>query len=111
LIHKVSKCCLDLHKQIAKFPKPDRFTLGVRIENLILDLIELILLTKSKTGTSQLLILNKADLKLQTIKLMARIAYEAKAIPTGTYAKDEERLIEIGRIIGGWLKEAKTKEI
>lgn len=75
----------------------------------MLDLIELILLAKSKAGQSQLLILNKVDLKLQTIKLMVRIAYEGKAIPTGTYAKDEEQLIEIGCIIGGWLKQIQTK--
>ncbi|MFH1170250.1 MAG: four helix bundle protein [Candidatus Vogelbacteria bacterium] len=103
-------CYLTLHQQAIKFPKPDRFTLGTRLENLMLDLIELVLLTKSKTGLSQMLLLNKTDIKLQTIKLMVRLSYEAKSLPTSAYAKIEEQLLELGRLIGGWLKQTKTEK-
>src|SRR3989344_535328 len=101
LIHKLSECYLNLHRRTSKFPKPDRYTLGRRIENLMLDLIELVLLAKTKTGPSQPLILNKADLKLQTLKLMVRIAHQAKDLSNGAYAKLEEQLLEIGCLIGG----------
>ena len=111
MVHKLGECYLAWHKQATKLPKPDRFTLGVRVENLMLDLIELILLAKSKTATSQLLILNKADLKLQTLKLMVRIAHEARALSDIAYAKHEERLLEIGCLVGGWLKQIQNKEV
>lgn len=75
----------------------------------MLDLIELVLLAKSKIGVSQQLLLNKADLKLQTLKLIVRIAHQAKDLSDGAYAKLEEQLLEIGCLIGGWLKQTQTK--
>ncbi len=76
----------------------------------MLEFVELVLLAKSKTGLSQILLLNKSDIKLQTIKLVVRLSYEAKALPTSAYSKIEEQLLELGRLIGGWLKQTKTEK-
>lgn len=65
------------------------------------------LLAQTKENASKLLILNKTDLKVKTIKLFVRMAYEMKSIDQRKYLLLEERLIEIGKMIGGWIKSTK----
>ena len=88
-------------------PKKDRYTLAIRLEQTTLEILELLFLARTKTGAGKLLILNKADTKLQLLKLFVRQSAELKSIPAGTYADLEGRLLEIGRILGSWLKTAK----
>ena len=109
LIHKLYQYYVTLYKFTALFPKKDRFTLGVRIEKETLELFELILLARTKSGTSEALILNKADLKLKLIKLFVRLAYDVKVMPQQKYIDLEGRLVEIGKILGGWIKKTKLK--
>lgn len=80
------------------------------MEETALEILELALLARTKTGAGQLLILNKVDIKLKMLKLFIRLAAELKAMPTGTYAELEGRLLEIGRLLGGWLKTAKGRD-
>jgi hypothetical protein len=90
------------------FPKKDRFTLGQRCENLILEVIELTLLAHSKSQkSSKLLILNKIDIKLKFLKYLIRACMDTKAISDKKYVFFEESLQEIGKMLGGWIKSIK----
>ncbi len=91
-------------------PKRDRYTLGVRMENLLLEIYELAFLARTKSGASQLLILNKMDIKLSLLKVFVRLSAELETIPAGTYANVEGRFLEIGKLLGGWLKTAKGRD-
>jgi len=99
-----------LYAGVKTLPKKDRYTLGVRMEETALEILELCLLARTKIGPGQLLILNKVDIKLKMLKLFIRLAAELKAFSTGTYADLESRLLEIGKILGGWIKTAKGRE-
>lgn len=91
-------------------PKKDRYTLGIKLEKLILDLLETLFLAKSKFGASKMLLLNNADLKLKVIMLMIRLSSKVKAITDNKYLHLEGKALEIGRMLGGWIKsEYKTK--
>jgi len=81
----------------------------MRIEQNILEVLELFLLAQTKEKSSKSLILNKADLKIKTVKLFVRMAYEIKAIDQKKYLLLEERLLEIGKMLGGWIKHTNTK--
>jgi len=94
-------------------PKRDRYALGLKIEQQTLDFFELIMMAYVKTGQSKLLILQKADLKLKMIKLFVRLAHDIKVMPTKRYIELEEKLLELGKMLGGWIKSLnalKTKE-
>ena len=41
--------------------------------------------------------------------MMTRVAYEVKAMPQSRYIMSEEKLLEIGRILGGWTKQVQAK--
>ena len=100
---------LRLYQSVALFPKRDRYTLGVRLESQILELLELFLLAETKDGSSKLLILKKADNQIRLLKILIRLAYEVKALPQNKYIAHEEKFLEIGRMLGGWLRQTKLK--
>ncbi len=108
IFHKVNQLYLAAHNRILKCPKPTRYSLGTRIENTILELIELLYLAQSKQGVSRLLILNKADITLKMLTTHLRLAYKTKSINDAGFASLSEQVIEIGRMIGGWIKDTKN---
>ena len=67
------------------------------------------MLAREKTGASKLLILKKADFKITMMKLFCRLAFDLKAMQERWYIEAEEKLIEIGKMLGGWIKYANTK--
>lgn len=90
------------------FPKPDRYSLGVKIENVVLEIIELLYLAQSKQGASRLLILNKADITLKMLTAHLRLAYKTKSINDAGFAALSEQVVEIGKMVGGWIRATKN---
>ena len=109
VFHKVSQLYLAAHERVLKFPKPTRYSLGARIENTILELIETLYLAQSKQGASRLLILNKADITLKMLTSHLRLAYKTESINDAGFASLSEKVLEIGSMVGGWLKETKAQ--
>ncbi len=68
------------------------------------------MLAREKTGASKKLILKKADFKITIIKLFCRLAFDLKVLQEKHYIEAEEKLLELGRMLGGWIKhEEKAK--
>ncbi len=110
-IHKTILFYILIHNNIEKFPKRDRYTIGKRLEENILETIELTLLAKSKNQASCLLILNKIDTKLKFIKILIRIGHNIKAIDQNKFIYLQEQTIELGKILGGWIKNTKQNPL
>ena len=96
------------YKYSQKFPKKDRYTIAQKAESNILETLELLFLANSKTTKSRLLILNKVDVKLKILKVLIRLAYDIKAIDQKTYIRLQAQLQEIGRMLGGWIKQTQN---
>ncbi|OHA56835.1 MAG: hypothetical protein A2114_02030 [Candidatus Vogelbacteria bacterium GWA1_51_14] len=67
------------------------------------------ILAENKTGSSKLLIIQKADVNAKILKYLLRLAYEIKALPESKYISSEMKLVEIGKMLGGWIKSIKLK--
>lgn len=98
-----------IYLSIKYFPKKDQYALGIRIENMALEILELALLARAKSGLSRMLILKKLDLKLKILKLMIRLASDLKILSTSRYISLQEKALEIGKMLGGWIKKLDTK--
>ncbi|ODA44246.1 hypothetical protein THER_1014 [Thermodesulfovibrio sp. N1] len=44
------------------------------------------------------------DIKIEELKFLLRFAHERRYMSHKSYSHSSERLIEIGRILGGWIK-------
>ena len=108
IYHKLEVLYLAAHKRLLKFPKPSRYSVGSRIENTLLEIIELAYLGASKKGPSLLLILNKADVLLKILRVHLRLAHKTECLNDAGFAELSEKTIEIGKLLGGWIRNTKA---
>lgn len=96
----------DLYKtfylEIKKWPKPERYNLGRKCEEIILEILEN-LLTASRLQTKHSNLF-RANIKLQMLKKLIRLGKDIQVINNKKYIFLEKELFEIGRMLGGWLK-------
>lgn len=88
-------------------PKKDRYSIGLKIEKSTLDLLEFTITAGDAQSSEKLTALSRASVKLDFLKLLVRLSCDIKAIDKKKYLRIEEKLQEIGRMLGGWLKSIK----
>ena len=91
--------------QIAKFPRIHRFTVGDRMEEKLLDLLDDLL--EAKYTRDKLALLGRANIKLEQFRFLARGAKDLHFFNIPRYEYLAERVTEIGRLIGGWIRQQK----
>jgi len=99
---KTSDFILWLLDHTEKFPKSERFRLAKRLEDSILDFYEL--LVKAARSADKKTVLHNADLELEKVRLYVRLAQARKLTSHKQYHFAAEKLTEIGKLLGGWLK-------
>ncbi len=92
------------HEYRRLIPKVDRFTIYERSENLIVGLIELFLEAGYAKSGNKGSLLEKASVKLNTLRFFIRLMKETKAIDLKKYVSFQEKIDEIGRMLGGWIR-------
>jgi four helix bundle protein len=88
---------------VSKFPKDKRYTLGQRIENKLLDILELLL--EANYSKIKLELLKKANLSLEQFRYLIRLSYDLQFINLKRYEYISREVNEIGKMIGGWIKQ------
>ncbi len=94
----------EIHKLRNSIPKQDRCTIWQRVENTTLEILEGILTTTSSSKIKKLEILENTSHKLNMLKILVRLAKDTKIININKYIYLQEKLDEIGRMLGGWLR-------
>jgi hypothetical protein len=89
-----------------KFPRVYRFTVTQRLMNAALDLQDTLFEAQSQRGHDRLIALRTADAALNRLRLYLRLAHHWRWLSDGQYRHVSELVAEIGRLLGGWLKQA-----
>lgn len=101
----------DFYKNLSQFlvlfPKIKRYTLGQKIDQISLDIIELVITAGYLPREQKLPTLQKVSTKLNLLKILLRLSNENKYLDNNKYQQLASALIEIGRMLGGWIKTAK----
>jgi len=87
---------------INRFPKAQRFVLGQQIQNCLLDIAKLIVRANKQRG--KLPTLAEIDIELEKLRLLIRLAKDLRLLAMKQYGLIAERIDEIGRLLGGWIK-------
>lgn len=87
--------------------KQDRYTIYLKCENTLLEVIEGILKAGQLSKDRKLPILERTSLKLNLLRVFIRLMKDVKSINLKQYASMEEQIDEIGRMLGGWIKYTK----
>lgn len=100
--------CTDLYEQVtdftANFPKPLRYTLGQKMDNLLLNTIQNIIQAELDYAIKKDTALNTALINTETIKILMRLAVNKQIIKETVYFSFVSKLIEIQKMINGWKK-------
>lgn len=82
----------------------DKHSIGIRIENSLFEILDYLVLASKKTGNQRMLLLEKIDRENIKIQIMIRVSNKIKAMKDSHYIEIEKMLLEIGKMIGGWIK-------
>lgn len=90
-------------------PRLTRHTLGEKISQYFIDLIELIFTAAFASRDQKSTLIQKASIKLDTLKFFLQIALDLKAIDSKQFASISSPLVEAGKMLGGWYKQQLSK--
>lgn len=99
------KAIIDLND---KLEKRWRYSLGLSLENSILDCMEILVMAKNAPKTLKAGYLIKASSKLEVSTLKLRLLLELALINETKIFQIQAKLDEIGRMLGGWLRSAQS---
>lgn len=101
--------CSWLLQRTAGFPKRFRLSLTNRVELCAIELLEHV--TAARYAAEPSTHLANASAALDRLRLLLRLAQIVRALDTGAYERASESLVEIGRMLGGWLRHARDTEV
>lgn len=105
IIEKSKDCYKYLHIALKYFPKSEKFVLAADIKNTFFEMLSLFI-TANKLQYKKK-ILYEADVKLELLRFKIRIAKEMEYLKLKQYEILSKQLIEIGKLLGGWIKASK----
>ncbi len=90
---------------IVSFPKTKRYTLGQKLDNITLEMMEL--LFAIPISENKVTILKRISIKLDLLKVLLRLGKDSQAITDKKYINLQALLQEIGKMLGGWIRATK----
>jgi hypothetical protein len=86
-----------------KFPKHERFRMARRLEDTAFEFYDLLIkATRHKRRKEAILL--EADITLEKLRLYIRLSNSCELTTTKQYQYVSKVLLEIGKLLGGWLK-------
>lgn len=109
LLQKTCVLYNQLSQHITRFPKLERYSLGLKLDNTCLLLLEEIITAEQTVPVLKDKALLEASVKSEVVKILLRLAMEQKLIKETNYFAWSAILIEIGKMIGGWKKSLRVQ--
>jgi hypothetical protein len=109
IIHRTYELYRELHELQKTIPKMERFTLWVRCEDTTLKILEGLIRVgyiPQELRASQLVTVST---EVDLLKVFLRLSVDVKAITQKKSIPIQEKLDEIGRMLGGWIKSVKQR--
>ena len=85
-------------------PRNFKFTLGDRLQNHLSDILELLIEAVYLPPAEKKPVLRRVNLQLEKVRFYFRLGFELGLYNSGRYREFSERVDEVGRMTGGWLK-------
>ena len=102
IFEKTYELILWLYPTVNKFPRSQRFVLGQQIENTILEILKGII--EANQERNKLAYLKKISVELDKLRILVRLSKDLRFISIRQYSFAAEKINEIGKMLGGWIK-------
>ena len=97
-----------LLERVDSFPKNQRFIFGQRLADRALNILEV--LVEAAYSPRKANLLARANRDIEVLRWLVRMATDRKVLTPRKYEYCCLSLAECGRMVGGWRKQAVTKE-
>jgi len=87
------------------FPRSQRFVVTKRLQDAALDFYERVLEANAVHGNARLEKLCQADAALDKVRHYLRLAAKWDWLSSGQYRHAARMVAEMGRLLGGWIKQ------
>ena len=92
--------------RVDQFPKNQRFILGQRLVDGVLDIHECLIEGAYSRGAKKRDQLSTANRKIEVLRWLIRLSHERELLTARQFAFSCEQMSECGRMLGGWIKQA-----
>ena len=92
-----------------KFPASHKFVLTRRLQDAAFDFHEALHEANARSGQARLQYLQAADADLNKLRLYLRIIREWHWLSVSQYEHASRRVAEIGKLLGGWIRQTKGR--
>lgn len=96
--------------KISSYPKKFKYSLGERIFNTLLDILER-LIEARYSGKKKSHFLRQANILIEKLRYLVRLSKDLQCISIKEYEYAANKLHEIGCMVGGWEHYSKEKEV
>jgi len=104
IYQKVYDFTLYIFPIVDKFPKHEKFVMCTHIKSCVLDMTRLVI--QANKSRNKRPILYDIDVKIEELKFLLRLAHYRKYLAHKSYEHSSKLVVEIGRLLGGWIKSA-----
>ncbi len=109
IIVKIEKYIEYMLTILIKLPRTEKFSIGTEVKNSMYDMLKNILLASKIDKNKRLQIYNVVDSNIYYQRICIRIMYNQRWIDEKKYKHSNELLSEIGKILGGLIKNLEVK--
>lgn len=96
-----------LASTVERFPRSQKFTLGDRLLDAALDVLERIVEATYTRARSKSL--HAANLGVEKLRILLRLAADLRALDLRRWEFAARSLDEIGKLIGGWIRAERSR--
>lgn len=107
---KILSAYKEWNNILKHIPKMKRYSLGVKIDCLFSDLVELVSLAQFSSKENKPIIINKAISKNDCLKFMLYALLEVNGIENKHFIRIAPLAEEIGRMLYGWKNQAEKQK-
>jgi len=93
---------LALYPALKQYPRSDRYSIGAETNKTFFEFYELLIVANKSANKAPHLY--EADKKLEVLRFRLRIAKDLQILKLNTYERLMSILLELGRMLGGWIK-------
>jgi hypothetical protein len=90
-------------------PRLSRYTLGVKIDELFINILELTQTAQYTKREDKLNFLQQLNRKFDTLKFFITLLWEAKGLDASQYGQLSQKLSTAGKMLGKWLQTFKSE--
>ncbi len=102
LFQKTYNAYREFYECLKNFPKGDRYAIGQRTEQVFLALLSDIIRASKAPRLQKGVAVGNAQISVGILRVCIRLSKDVRALNLKQYISLEEKVDEIGRMLGGW---------